>query len=95
MNSQELIAKHTKRGKLLSPIVLCDGEFCYGVVIAPSAKNEGKIQASYFSTTSLFDIDQQHTSVSEAVETVVRQGYTEDGNDLLEAVMSCAATVKH
>ena len=73
-------------GVLNEPIALCCKE--RGVIIHPSAKKSGHWQATYFSDASLFEVDSQHITLEEAIETVIRQGYTEDGHEMLQVCMS-------
>lgn len=73
-------------GVLNEPIALCCKE--RGVIIHPSAKERGRWQATYFSDASLFEVDSQHITLEEAVETVIRQGYTEDGHEMLQDCMA-------
>lgn len=84
MNTQEILGTYNPA----RPIVLGCIEAACGVIIAPSAKCPGMMQASYFSSESLFELDRQFESVSEAVEFTVEQGYQEDGQELLRITLA-------
>lgn len=90
---RNVITAHCDEGLLKHPIALCNDERSCGVMICFSAKRPGFFQATYFSHESLFEQDSQHMSLSEAVETVIHQGYTEDGGELLETVLNKSVTI--